>query len=150
MTDGEQTAMMRPLNERECIERLRQHSLGRLGVVVNQYPMIFPVNYSMDGNLVTFRTAADTKFNAAHYANVTFEIDEVDPGRRQGWSVQVMGAVHVPEIGAQSEMLRMQDLHIEPLAPGDKDVWVQIVPDRITGREITNEGGFGFDPRGYV
>ncbi len=142
---------LRSLEQAECLERLEGSTFGRLGVVVDNYPMIFPVNYVLDGNLVTFRTNVGEKFNAARYSNVTFEVDDVDSIRRAGWSVMVLGACRVVDMSDPEEASRMQALGVTPLASEDKTTWVQIVPDRISGREIAPTAQtVGFDPRGYL
>lgn len=138
------------LEEAACLELLGQASLGRLGVVINEYPMIYPVNYALDGDRVTFRSAPDTKFNAAHYANVCFEADCADVLAHEGWSVVVLGSVEVVDTTVPSELERMERLGVSPFAPGDRTLWVQVVPKRISGRRIrSTQSTFGLDHHGY-
>src|SRR5690348_117275 len=75
----------------ECFALLAGHATGRLGVDVGRYPVILPVDYVLDGGDIVIRTPAGTTLAAAENENVTFEVDEVDPGRRTGWSVLVRG-----------------------------------------------------------
>ena len=51
------------------------------------YPLIFPVNYALDRDVIVVRTHAGTMLEAAAHANVTFEVDEIDRRTRTGWSV---------------------------------------------------------------
>jgi nitroimidazol reductase NimA-like FMN-containing flavoprotein (pyridoxamine 5'-phosphate oxidase superfamily) len=73
----------------ECYRLLGTHEIGRFGVNAQHFPMIVPVNYAMDGTTIVIRTQPGTKLAAAEYANVAFEVDEVDRRTRSGWSVLV-------------------------------------------------------------
>jgi nitroimidazol reductase NimA-like FMN-containing flavoprotein (pyridoxamine 5'-phosphate oxidase superfamily) len=42
----------------ECYRLLRTQQVGRLGVNAEHYPLIFPVNYGMDGDTIVIRTRA--------------------------------------------------------------------------------------------
>jgi nitroimidazol reductase NimA-like FMN-containing flavoprotein (pyridoxamine 5'-phosphate oxidase superfamily) len=96
---------------------------------------MFPVSYRRDGATIVFRSDDGTKLDAiAEDDAVAFEIDELDPRARSGWSVTVMGrAVEVTD-DAESEAIRR--LHLEPWAPGPKARYIRIVPDSIGGRRI--------------
>jgi nitroimidazol reductase NimA-like FMN-containing flavoprotein (pyridoxamine 5'-phosphate oxidase superfamily) len=39
----------------ECLELLRTHQFGRIAVVIDGGPVVFPINYAIDGAVV-FRT----------------------------------------------------------------------------------------------
>ena len=54
-------------------------------------PVIFPVNYVLDGDVVVFRSDPGTKLDGATLARVAFEIDHVDRDLKSGWSVVVQG-----------------------------------------------------------
>lgn len=139
------------LDEDECLELLATSDLGRFAVIVDQYPLVFPVNYVLDGNVITFRTAPGVKFDASLNSKVTFEVDHVEPERQAAWSVLVVGSVdRLGMIDAERERVRLLD--VRPLAAGDKPIWVRIVPDRITGRRLSaaNDEPFTFDLHGYL
>ena len=72
------------ISEDECLRILDRHKLGRLAIVVDGQPLIFPVNYALSQRVVTFRTAAGTKLANAPGTNVAFEIDEYDAGDSGG------------------------------------------------------------------
>ena len=137
------------LTEPECWELLAHADIGRLGVVLGQYPLIFPVNYALDGDRVTFRTAPGTKFAAAQHSRVSFQVDHVDPRRHTGWSVLVLGTIAVPDHNDPSTVRRLERLGINPLASGDKPVWAQVNPEKISGRRVSG-AGFSLDDRGYL
>lgn len=124
------------LTREECLERLGSQQVGRLAVVSASRPLIFPVNYAMDGEAVVFRTAEGTKFDAAvREMSVAFEIDEFDPARREGWSVVVTGRAE--EVVSEAHRNRLTHLPLRPWAAGEKDNWLTIVPTAITGRRVT-------------
>src|ERR1700729_274651 len=75
----------------ECLRRLATRSIGRLGVMVGNYPQIFVVNYRLDDFIVVFRTHAGTKLDAANHANISFQVDHIDETTRTGWSVLIQG-----------------------------------------------------------
>ena len=72
--------------------------VGRLVVVDNGRPLIFPVNYALDGEAPVFRTASGTKLWASTHAPVAFEVDSIDREARSGWSVVVHGIANAPMI----------------------------------------------------
>ena len=75
----------------ECVKLLSVHHIGRVAVVVDGQPLIFPVNYAMAGHHVVFRSDPGTKLHAAVDQQVAFEIDGVDGMYHSGWSVLVVG-----------------------------------------------------------
>lgn len=120
----------------ECRRLLADHELGRLAVVVEGTPFIFPVNYAFYDDAVVFRTDPGTKLAGSALGRVAFEIDGVDAQGGGGWSVVVQGVS--TEIGdaldARSERLR--DLAVQPWAPGPKARWVALQADSVTGRRV--------------
>ena len=53
------------LGRTECISLLGRSSLGRLAVVCEGLPLVFPVNFTLDGEAIVFRTDAGTKLHGA-------------------------------------------------------------------------------------
>jgi hypothetical protein len=53
------------ISEDECLQLLERHDLGRIAVVVDGQPLIFPVNYGLSHRIVTFRSAHGTKLSYA-------------------------------------------------------------------------------------
>lgn len=124
------------LGKDECLDLLRGQQVGRLAVVSHGRPLIFPVNYAMDGESVVFRTAPGSKFDGAvREMAVSFEIDELDVDRREGWSVVVAGRAE--EVVSESHRTRLGHLPLRPWAAGEKDHWLAITSTSITGRRVT-------------
>ena len=125
------------ISEDECLQLLDRHNLGRLAIVVDGQPLIFPVNYALSQRVVTFRTAAGTKLANAPGTNVAFEIDEYDASTRVGWSVLVQGMAvdATTALDDVSWIARGGTPH--PLAPGEKIHRLAIKPTSITGRRFS-------------
>ena len=79
------------LGRDDCLQFLARAPLGRLGVVVGGRPLVFPVNFTLDGDAVILRTDEGTKLHAARNGPVAFECDGIDRLYHTGWSVLVRG-----------------------------------------------------------
>ena len=111
--------------------------VGRLVVVDGGRPLIFPVNYALDGDTPVFRTASGTKLWASTGSSVAFEVDHVDSETKTGWSVIVHGTAHeVTAFDPSDLQYRVAGLPVLPWTPGDKPSVVRIEPRLITGRRI--------------
>ena len=108
--------------EWECLEILDHHSLGRIGVVVNGRPLIFPVNYAMSGRIVVFRTGAGTILAHAPEARVAFEVDGYDESAGAGWSVMVQGIARDATDSFDDVSWAARAAAPWPLAPGAKTI----------------------------
>ncbi|MEO5678263.1 MAG: pyridoxamine 5'-phosphate oxidase family protein [Acidimicrobiales bacterium] len=122
------------LTEEKCLARLAANQLGRVGVVMGGQPLVFPVNYVLDGRTIVFRTGAGTILGGASFAMVAFEIDGSDPVRRSGWSVMVQGMGHDITDAADELSQHLQTIEVFPWAPGSKPRLLRIDPRVITGR----------------
>ncbi len=119
----------------ECLRLLAVHGLGRLAVVSSGKPLVFPVNYALDGDSIIFRTDSGTKLFASSAGHdVAFEIDGADPIYHTGWSILVIGTGH--EVTDAEEQRRLEHLRLGPWCPGPKSHWVRVRPQAITGRRI--------------
>jgi nitroimidazol reductase NimA-like FMN-containing flavoprotein (pyridoxamine 5'-phosphate oxidase superfamily) len=120
------------LSREDCLRRLAAFSVGRLAVSLpGEPPLVLPVNYVLDDEVVVFRSDLGHKlFVLRDHTEASFQIDEIDPFHRTGWSVLVQGHAYeaVPsEVG---------HLRLRPWAGGRKERWIRLVPARITGRTI--------------
>ena len=66
---------MEIIPRKECLGLLAGHEVGRLGFLVGDQPMVLPVNYAAQGNVVVFRTDDGTKLDAVSGKKVAFEVD---------------------------------------------------------------------------
>jgi Pyridoxamine 5'-phosphate oxidase len=84
---------------------------------------------------IVLRTSAGGIIEAHANDNVTFEVDHVDDALEQGWSVLVRGQAHC--VSQQGELRRLQEDAVVWPWPGDgREVYVRIIPRRISGRRI--------------
>lgn len=123
--------------EQGCAELLARGLIGRIGVTMGALPVILPVNYAMlDGDIV-FATSEGTKLRAAaNHAVVAFEVDEVNPDDRSGWSVLVVGPAR--EITDPGEITRAQALGLRPWAGGHRERFIRVRTELVSGRVIGN------------
>ena len=124
------------IQEAECLEILDQHSLGRIAVIIDGQPQIFPVNYAMSGRVIAFRTGAGTKLSHAPGSTVSFEIDEYDPKDGVGWSVMVQGVAVDATDSFDDVSWAARAATAWPAAPGAKPFRIAIEPSKITGRRF--------------
>jgi nitroimidazol reductase NimA-like FMN-containing flavoprotein (pyridoxamine 5'-phosphate oxidase superfamily) len=133
-------ARWQELTKSECFALLARERLGRVAVVDDRGPVVFPVNFVLDRHMVVFRTDEGTKLDAAcRGSQVAFEIDGTDAATRTGWSVLIRGeAIEVTDL---VELARLRKLPLDPWAPGPKTHHVRILPAVLTGRRIRPPGG---------
>lgn len=131
--------VLEELGETECLQLISPGGIGRIAYRSRFGPAVLPVNYTLHDGAVIFRTAAHgpldedlrTGIEGADY-RVAFEIDDIDRDRQEGWSVLVQGpAHHVTDADAAG--IRSD---VKAWAPGDRQLFVRIVPSRVTGRRI--------------
>lgn len=120
------------IGREECLALLAAGCVGRFAVaVVDDGPLVVPVNYVMDGEAVVFRTAAGQKL-AQLRRRASFQVDGFDHPAETGWSVLLRGFAY------EATSWEVAHLQLVPWAAGAKDRWVRIVPTSITGRRISS------------
>ncbi len=127
---------MEEIAEAECLEILGQHDLGRIALVVDGQPQIFPVNYAMSGRIVAVRTASGSKLLHAPNSKVSFEIDQYDPAAGVAWSVMVQGVAVDATEAFDDVSWTARAAAPRSLAPGAKPYLLAIEPSLITGRRF--------------
>lgn len=122
------------LDEEACWRFVARHFIGRVALVHEGEPMVFPVNYALDYHTVVFRSAPGTKLTLARVGTrVAFEVDEASPAVETGTSVVVHGTLH--EVAPGDERERLSRLPTRTWAPGRDHILV-VRADRVTGRAI--------------
>ena len=133
------------LTREECIKLLRTQPVGRFAVAQGEAPPhVVPVNYILDGENVIFRSGPGTKLALVAGGVVSFQVDSIDPLRREGWSVLIGGRAY------QSFAHEIDHLRLDSYAAGEKGRWVRIQPDIVTGRRIRPQELTASDSRGYL
>lgn len=119
----------------ECDALLRQGLYGRVIYTDRVLPTCTPVNYALDGQTLVFRTSRGSRLAlATDHQVVAFEVDQIDPATRSGWTVIITG--NAAPITATSELDRVEGLALSTWAPGDRQHWVRITPGFVTGRRL--------------
>jgi hypothetical protein len=142
---AEPEAAQRPVTEKleetECLRLISAGGVGRIAYSGRFGPTVLPVNYKLHEGAIVFRTEAesplgeDLRTGIAHAEyRVAFEIDQIDMAAREGWSVLIQGPVHHVDSGA--ERASVEQAGIEPWPGGERELFLRIIPRRITGRRI--------------
>lgn len=119
-----------------CLQLLGGGTVGRIAFVDDEgYPVVMPVNYRMHDGRIVFRTNVGTKLEQMPRHRVSFQVDEVAPDAKRGWSVLARGQAADLDIQADG------DVRIDTWIPGEKDHWLSIEIADLTGRQIVNPSG---------
>lgn len=129
------------LGEDECLRLIASGGVGRIAYQSRFGPAVLPVNYKLHDGAILFRTAQDspldedltTGITGADY-RVAFEIDDIDTTARQGWSVLIQGSAH--RVQTETERALALEAAIDPWPGGHRELYVRIVPSRVTGRRV--------------
>jgi nitroimidazol reductase NimA-like FMN-containing flavoprotein (pyridoxamine 5'-phosphate oxidase superfamily) len=120
----------------KCLHLLRRFSVGRIAVIVDDAPIILPINYRLvettGRTWIALRTRPGNVIDQASL-HVAFEIDGLDPIHQEGWSVLVRGTLHHVDAAAASFGERFDP---EPWMLAEREVWLVIEPLAITGRRL--------------
>jgi nitroimidazol reductase NimA-like FMN-containing flavoprotein (pyridoxamine 5'-phosphate oxidase superfamily) len=119
----------------ECYARLKEMTVGRVAFDSGDGLTILPVNYILDGRSVVVRTAPYTQLAAHKSGPIAFEVDDLDPEFKRGWSVLFVG--HAWPMEDVDELMELRaGRELEPWAPGPRNLFIKITPGRVTGRRI--------------
>lgn len=144
MTNGTDNAVLDELEHEECLRLVASMSIGRVAIAVDDAaPLVVPVNYLLDGEVVVFRTGPGTKLRALRDTPISFQVDLIDPFHHTGWSVLIRG------VAFETTDRDVEHLVVESWAPGDKHHWIRVLPTSITGRNIRLADA-SWDTRGYL
>ncbi len=131
------TWLAEALAPNECWALLRGSDLGRLALVLEGHPEIFPVTYLVDHGAVVFRTGPGGKLSAIHAQGaeqmVAFEADGVEG--EVAWSVVIKG--RAKEVTGLYDAIDSALLPLHPRHGGQKDHLVEVTPGEITGRRFS-------------
>jgi len=127
---------LQAITEEDCFTLLGSQDLGRLAVVRDGQPEIFPVNYALDGRTVVIRTQPGVKLSYAALARVAFEVEDINPERREGWVVVVKGVGEdiTGAIDPWSEHARSRA--VRPWVSGAHECHIAIARPVVSGRRL--------------
>lgn len=119
----------------ECWRLAAGEEIGRVAVLVNGTPEIYPVNHVVDEMTIVFRTDPGSKLQGlVQSPMVCFEVDGTEQSTQSGWSVMVKG--QATELVAGDDVARAAALPLQHWAHGEKSHWIRIIPAEVTGRRI--------------
>lgn len=122
------------LSHHECLALLARSQVGRVAFVEGDLPVVVPVTYAVSGDAVVFSTSSGTRLADAALGGIfAFEVDEIDPTTRTGWSVVLTGAPECVQDPIARSRIRAA---VEPWAPGNFDVFLRIPLTSVTGRRV--------------
>ena len=123
------------IDEDRCNELLRAHHAGRIAWSAADRLQILPVSYAFDGSIFYRSSPYGILSELIRPCEVVFEVDEIDQDLRSGWSVVVHGRA-----GAVAEPMRLVQAWqldgVVPWAPGVRNLFIEIRPDQIGGRQV--------------
>jgi len=135
---GAESGTISKLTTAECWKLITPGGVGRIGFGTPSGPVILPVNYEVITGAIVLRTSRGTLIEGHAYQKVAFEVDHVDDALCQGWSVLVSGQAHGVLQPLELRRLRA-DVSVRPWPDGQHDIWVRIVPVKITGRRVDSQ-----------
>jgi nitroimidazol reductase NimA-like FMN-containing flavoprotein (pyridoxamine 5'-phosphate oxidase superfamily) len=143
---GAAAATTQLLPEAECLRLIAAGGVGRIGYMGRFGPTILPVNFALQDGTIVFRTGQHSPMGEdlrtgiadAEY-KVAFEVDEISPATREGWSVLIQGSAH--HVDSDNELAEARRSGVQTWPGGEKDLFIRILPDRTTGRRIRRAAG---------
>jgi nitroimidazol reductase NimA-like FMN-containing flavoprotein (pyridoxamine 5'-phosphate oxidase superfamily) len=96
-------------------------------------PRIVPVNYSLHGDAIVFRTTPYSKLSTYGWnADLAFEVDSFDRETHEGWSVVAIGRAHVVDDPDEVQRIR-QGWEPRPWAAGSRNLYVMLPWRELSG-----------------
>ncbi len=134
--------LLEPLTIDECRALVGPGGVGRVVFVDDGVPVALPVNFRVLEDDILFRTeAVSTVLAALPEQRISFEVDHLDEALTEGWSVLITGNGRTVVDPIERDQVRALD--VSPWAGGERDTFVRLAPDQVTGRRIRRRSGDG-------
>ncbi|MEU8325924.1 pyridoxamine 5'-phosphate oxidase family protein [Nonomuraea sp. NPDC048881] len=134
--DGMDLGAIRTMSREECLTLLSTVPVGRVawarpgGTII-----VLPVNFTLDADTVVFRIPPGRILEAIeHRVPMAFEVDDMEPAMRTGWSVLVTGVAEV--VRDREEAGRLERLTGAPWPELADPVLVRLPLHRVSGRRL--------------
>jgi nitroimidazol reductase NimA-like FMN-containing flavoprotein (pyridoxamine 5'-phosphate oxidase superfamily) len=122
------------MSRRECLTLLAESAVGRAVFTERAMPAVVPVNFVVQDDAIVMCTSPGSRLAAAATGGVlAFQVDDIDPSSRTGWSVVVVGVAEL--VDNPVEQARARTL-LHPWAPGRYEVFLRLPVKVVTGRRI--------------
>ncbi|PTR31078.1 pyridoxamine 5'-phosphate oxidase-like protein [Rhodococcus sp. OK519] len=134
----DRTGPVTTLTEQECLDLLATERLGRLILVVDDRPDVYPVNYAVHDGRIYFRSAEGDKLTELTLKPMTtFQVDHADA--TAAWSVVVRGIART--LVRFDEINAAEALDLQSWVPTAKYNFVEIRPTESDGRRFVLDRG---------
>jgi len=131
------------LDEAESLRLIAPGGIGRIAFTGRYGLTVLPVNYKLHDGAIVFRTAQDSptgedlRTGIAHAEyQVAFEIDQINPETRDGWSVLIHGPAH--HMASDDERAAVAASGVAPWPRGVHEHAIRITPTSVTGRRLVH------------
>jgi hypothetical protein len=124
------------LSRAECLAMVSSVPFGRVVFTVRALPAIQPVSHLVAGAQIIIRASLGAAFSSAadgSAAVVAYQADLIDPGRRAGWSVVIVGRARRVTSEAQAAGYRQA---LPPWIDGEMDEVIAIDADLVSGFRV--------------
>lgn len=136
------------LERAEAMRLLTGAPFGRVLFTRDALPAIRPVNHLVDGDVIIVRTRLTSRLTSAVQGNspvvVAYEVDDIDPVRRTGWSVTVTGLART--VTDPARVARYEQL-LRPWVGRVMDTVIAIEPEIVAGIRLLEQQSDQRSPR---
>ena len=124
------------LSRAECLAMVSSVPFGRVVFTARALPAIQPVSHLVAGQQIIIRASLGAAFTSAVHGSaavVAYQADLIDPGRRAGWSVVIIGRAR--RVTSEVHAARYREA-LPPWIDGEMDEVIAIDADLVTGFRI--------------
>jgi nitroimidazol reductase NimA-like FMN-containing flavoprotein (pyridoxamine 5'-phosphate oxidase superfamily) len=125
------------LTRDQCLAHLAVGGVGRIVYSTQRGPVAVPVNFEYSDGQIVISTDIHKAAILESLNSVGFEVDRIDEGVSEGWSVLATGPAR--RIDDPDECQRLSSLDLEAWAGGSRHALIGIAPSELTGRVIIHE-----------
>jgi len=121
------------LDREESLRLLAAQKGGRLAFLSDEGPKIMPMNFTLAGERIVFRTLAHRVVARAVDTAVAFEVDDIDDFLEAGWSVVVTGPA---QLLSEAELAALGGDAPSPYSEGPRTLFVAVAVEQVSGRQL--------------
>ena len=124
------------LSYADCRHLLAGAVVGRVAVCTRNGPRIFPVNHTVVGETIIFRTSPYGVVASHDWrSSIAFEVDHIDYAEQRGWSVLAVGPGERIEDSEELDLVK-RTWDPRPWAGGSRPLYIRLEWMELTGRRL--------------